>query len=54
MLASFYGHTEIVRILLNKGVDVNIKSNDGKTALQYASAQDNTEIVDLLRQAEAK
>ena len=29
MWAAWYGHTEIVKILLENGADVNIQENDG-------------------------
>ena len=40
ILASFYGHTEIAAMLLKKGADVNVKSNDSSTALMEASRCD--------------
>ena len=44
--ASFKGHLEVARILLNhEGVDVNIKSQRGWTALIWASSQGHVEVV---------
>ena len=37
MVASFGGHTEIVLLLLDRGADVNMKNNHGKTVLMLAS-----------------
>ena len=36
MQASWYGHKEIVEILLDAGADVNIQDNNGNTALIFA------------------
>jgi uncharacterized protein len=38
-LASFNGHTEVVKLLLENGTDVNVKGTDGATALLIASLQ---------------
>ena len=48
ILASRYGHTEIVAMLPEKGDDVNVKDNDGWTALIVASFYGHTEIVAML------
>ena len=49
MMASANGHTEIVKLLLGKGAEVNVKNtDDGVTALFMASANGHTEIVKLL------
>jgi hypothetical protein len=37
MIASIRGNDEVVRILLEKGADRDLKSNEGKTALDIAS-----------------
>lgn len=47
-------HTEIVRVLLVKGADVNAKSYSHKTALLFATEQHHNDIVRLLKQAGAK
>jgi len=44
--AVFMKHREIVRLLLDRGADVNVKGEDGKTALSLAEG--NKEIIDLL------
>jgi hypothetical protein len=49
--ASFRGHTEIVRLLLEHGADVHIQDSDGQTALSYAQSQGHTEIETLLTEA---
>ena len=46
--ASFDGHTEIVKFLLERGADPNIITNNGFTSLIHASVQGHTEIVRLL------
>ena len=49
MTAILYGKREIAKGLLNKGLDVNTKNNDGFTALMYSSMYCNIEMVrDLL------
>ena len=49
MAASGNGHTEVVKLLLNKGADVNIKgSKASATALLYASIGGHEEIIKLL------
>lgn len=49
MIASMAGMTEIVPLLIEKGLDVNAQdTEDGYTALLYASLQGNADIVDLL------
>ena len=48
MLAARKMHTEIVKLLLDNGADLNIKGNYGYTALMIAVREGNTEIVKLL------
>jgi ankyrin repeat protein len=48
MLASQWGHKEVVKLLLDNGADVNAKADDGWTALMLASEKGNKEIVELL------
>ena len=47
MWAVRYGHTEIVNLLINRGMDVNVKDK-GRTALGIASMWGHTEVVKLL------
>jgi len=49
ILASRYGHIEIVKLLIVAGADVNAKGGIGNTALQGASRYGHTEMVKLLR-----
>ena len=53
ILASHNGYTEIVKLLLEAGADVNHKSFDGATALILASRNGHTEVVKLLLEAGA-
>ena len=46
--ASFYGHAEVVKLLLNKGAEVNKQDIDRMTPLHYASCRGHMEIVNLL------
>ena len=50
ILASYNGHTDTVRVLVEKGADLNVKNNDGNTALILASARGHTDIVRMLVQ----
>lgn len=40
--------TEILRFLLDKNADVNLKDSDGQTALHYASSCGNSECIEIL------
>jgi ankyrin repeat protein len=54
MFAAKRGSVEGVRLLLDKGVDVNVKTKDGNSALKIAVKKGYTDIADLLRKAGAK
>jgi ankyrin repeat protein len=43
--------TETVKILIDRGAGVNITTENGETALDFASRHGNTPVVDLLRRA---
>jgi serine/threonine-protein phosphatase 6 regulatory ankyrin repeat subunit B len=43
--ASYFGHRDIVKLLISKDADVNAKSFDNNTALTYASLLGFKEIV---------
>ncbi|MCD8488707.1 MAG: ankyrin repeat domain-containing protein [Desertifilum sp.] len=51
MWAVLKGDTEIVKVLLQAGVDTEVKNNRGETALTIAIADDRKDIIDLLHQA---
>ena len=53
ILASLYGHNEIVRLLLKNGSNPNMTDNDGRSSLMAASQNGYTETVDLLLDAGA-
>ncbi len=53
MVASLYGHTEVVTLLINEKADISIKSDSGTTALMHASFSGRTEIIKLLINAKA-
>ncbi|TWU63130.1 MULTISPECIES: ankyrin repeat domain-containing protein [Crateriforma] len=47
-LASFNGHTEVVKLLLDQDAVVDHRDSAGRTALMYASTADNVDTVKLL------
>lgn len=47
MFASYYNHTDLVRLLLTNGADVSADF-EGDTALSWAKQKGHTEIADLL------
>ena len=48
------GDTVSIKALLDAGADVNVKGEDGYTALMFAANAGHTEIVELLKAAGAK
>ena len=46
--AAYFGRVEVVGTLLEHGADVGAQDNQGRTAFQYASANKNEVIIDLL------
>ena len=54
VLASYNGRTDIVKILLAAGADINLRNKYGKTALYYAAQERYIDIQILLREAGAK
>jgi ankyrin repeat protein len=54
MYASREGHTEVAKLLIEEGVDVNAENNSGRTALKIARKRGRDEIVKLLEEAGAK
>ena len=53
MMASYGGYTygsyaEVVKLLLAKGADINVKNSNGETALMAASSRGNADVVKLL------
>ena len=54
MMAARNNQLKLAKILINRGADVNIKANDGNTALGLARKENNTEITELLIKQGAK
>jgi len=52
--ATMRNHPAVVGVLLDYGIDVNVKDGKNKTALVYAIENNNREIIDLLLKANAK
>jgi ankyrin repeat protein len=53
MGAATYGHTEIVRMLIEHDADINYTDNNGRTALAKAAENRHVDIVNLLLKADA-
>ncbi len=51
--AAFYGHTEIVKLLLDKGADINAQNKTGYTPIHHAVENNQKDIVILLIAAKA-
>ena len=49
-MATYYGYRDVVKYLLEAGVDVNAKDGMGKTALYWAKWANYRRIVNLLMQ----
>ncbi len=52
--AALEGRKEVVELLIAKGADVNVKTEDGLTPLDRAIKYKRTETADLLRKHGAK
>ncbi|KAL1909321.1 hypothetical protein Sste5344_004950 [Sporothrix stenoceras] len=48
LLASYFGHDSVVKLLLEKGADVEAKAEDGRTPLSYAAAEEHEAVARLL------
>ena len=53
MEAASAGHTDIVRLLIAHGADVNAQSSSGNTPLMYACAGGHEDVVRVLLEAGA-
>ena len=51
MYASWEGHGEVVKLILQAGADANAEDKNGETALMYAEKNGHAEIVRLLKEA---
>jgi ankyrin repeat protein len=54
MLAADYGKTGVVKVLMDRGADINAKDRNGRTALMAAQDNGHQDIVNLLKEAGAK
>jgi ankyrin repeat protein len=48
MLACFYGHEAVVRLLLERGANATLRDKSGRTALSFARRSEHVAIVALL------
>ena len=48
MIATYYGHTHLVKYLVENGADVNAQDNRGWTSLRYAYYYNYKEIAEIL------
>lgn len=51
--ASICNNKRVVKLLLEKGADLNVIANEGKNALQYAQEKNHVEIVKLIQDAQS-
>ena len=51
MRASYFGHIDYVRLLLEKGANVTLKTKSGTTAKDLAQQRRHSEIVKLLNES---
>jgi ankyrin repeat protein len=49
-----WGHTDTIKLLLEAGANVNIKTTDDRTALSIAKERGHKELIELLEAAGAK
>jgi len=54
MLAAANGHAETVKLLLDRGADLKVRDNEGKTALVWAREKSHPEIAQLIEAAAQK
>lgn len=54
MRAAWQGHAEIVNLLVERGADVNAKSDLGLTVLMGAAKHGHTAVVEMLKKVGAK
>jgi hypothetical protein len=47
-IAAYYNQSDIVNLLIKKGVNINLTDSKGNTALQYACAKKNIDIINIL------
>ena len=50
MYASYIGHDNIVKLLLESGVDVNVRNNKGQSSLLLAASCGNESVAFFLKQ----
>ena len=53
MIAAYNGQTSAVKLLVERGADINVDTNDGYTALIYAAFSGDAKIVQILVEAGA-
>lgn len=54
MLAARHGRFDVVKLLVNKGADVNAIGSNNRTAINWAKLSNNWEIANYLRANGAK
>ena len=54
MYAAAYNQDEIVKLLLENGANINLKDNNGYTALDFAKRSNSITIVDILKQGQKR
>jgi ankyrin repeat protein len=54
MVAAEENRVEVVKLLLSRGANVNLKDVEGETALDYAEFEEHKEVVEILMRAKKK
>lgn len=49
-IACIWGRTDIVKLLLNHGADLELKCNEGQTPTQYAIAENNYQVIEAIQE----
>lgn len=49
MIACFYGHSQMVKLLLKRGANAEAVGSDGNTAVDWAQAQNNTDVAKIVK-----
>lgn len=54
MLAARFNNAEIAKLLIERGADISVKDQNGRTALQLAEAIKATQVIEVIKAASKK